>query len=195
MEKCSSFKNNLTFWVGSLLLWQFITIFSPSPLIRWISFFLCLVDLILFLWLIHPQTSSALFKKTRVKAGFILLLIAQFSLSLPIQTSDWQFIQDQSYTLSEEDLTTCFKSTSHPAFYQFNCELDGTKIEFDLPKHELTLNIQTEKTGISYYQRYTYTLLEWLMGLSKNNESILFQQSHFVLDLSPTLVKILNIEN
>ena len=135
MEKCSSFKNNLTYWTGSLLLWQFITIFSPSPLIRWISFFLCLADLTLFLWLIHPQTSSALFKKTRVKIGFTLLLIAQFSLSLPIQTSDWQLIQDQSHTLSEEDLTVCFKSTPHQAFYQFNCELDGTKFEFDFLKY------------------------------------------------------------
>lgn len=189
MTRYSYSQQSLIFFTGSLFLWQFISVLSPSPWVQFISIGLCGFDLLLFFWLIHSEKALAFLHSKRQCLFLYFLLGLQFSLSLPIQTSDWVPIPNETFELSHQELTTCLKQPSYRSFYQFSCALNGKKITLDLPKNATTIEIHPNKIGLEHTQRYTYSLLDVLIGLPQTQQPTQFQQSHFTLFLSLELAK------
>lgn len=193
MTTFSKTHQTLIFFTGTLLLLQFMFVLSPHLGVKLVSFGLCLMDFCLFFWMAHrPSATSALHSPT-LRRKLYLLLILQFSLTLPVQTSEWQNISDESFQLSTEELKTCLQINPSRSFHRFSCQLDDQVVHLDLPKHNIHLNIQPNETGVTHKQRYTYTVLDILLGLHQTQHPTSFQQSQFILSLSPHLATELNL--
>ena len=186
--------SSLIFWVGALSLWQFVSNFSPNPTIQWLSIGLCLLDITLFLWLIHPKANRKRLQQAPFRYVLYGLLGVQFCLSLPIQVSDWQVIESQTLQLSAEEITTCLKPTRYRPYYQFSCVLSGDKVSFDLPRSMTTFEIRESDFFIEHHQRYTYSVLEVLFGLNQKQTPTAFQQSRFVVGLPIELADQFSLE-
>lgn len=189
MTRYSHSQQSLIFFTGSLFLWQFISVLSPSPWVQFISIGLCGLDLLIFFWLIRCEKVPTLLSSKPYRLLLYFLLGLQFSLSLPIQTSDWIRIPNETFELSSQALTTCLKQSPYRLFYQFSCSLNGKKITIDLPKNAITIEIQPNKIGLEHTQRYTYSLLDVLIGLSRTQQPTQFQQSHFTFFLPSELAE------
>ena len=193
MTTFSKSHQTLIFFTGTLLLWQFVFVLSPHIGVKLVSLGLCLINFSLFLWLsYHPKASSNIHSKPH-RLVICAFLSFQFTLSLPLQTSPWVSLASESFELSEEQFKTCFQPSAIRGIHHFSCQLSNQSINFDLPKSTTVLNLQSQKTSIEHQKRYTYTLLDTLLGLPHTQHPTQFQQSQFILSLSPKLADELNL--
>lgn len=179
---------NLFVTMGILTIWQLLFLVSPSSVARFTAMvFLSLHFIILLIAFFLKRHSKKIpYQSFMVFLG-LLFLFVEFILTYPFQTSDWIFISDQSFTLSQHELETCQVSSYFKNDYAFSCTINEESIRLVFPKALTTLSKEGNVAVFERFDQYQYSLIEVWANQLEMQEETLFKQTQFHISFPETL--------